>query len=160
MGKQLFADHNPFADCVVRNAAYLPLIRSIKAQKGLTDQQLGDMIGSSQSCINRLMHGKRQMTEEKLQSLFHALEINHSRAYNAVIRLKDWRLYDDAFIILLDDLVGEVLYARENSTQLQIERLPAAAVRHLGMQLNAAIIQNDREVATRRERVEIRSARA
>lgn len=161
MGQDLFADHNPYSDRLVRNDAYLPLIKAAVDRNPMTPREIAASIGMSRSFLNRLLNGKRAMSEEHLQSLFIVLKINPSRAYLAVVQQRDWTTYEDATIVLVDDLIQELLPAlRQKRSLSEMVELSQAAVRHLSSQLTDAIVKNDHEVAERRAKVMISAARA
>ena len=79
----------------------------------------------------------------------------------AVIELGDWRRYDDPNVILVSDLVQVFIpdLDRERTGAI-VAKLPAAAIKHLSSQLTTAIVQNDREVAERRDRLAVNGGRA
>ena len=161
MGRDLVADHNPYSDRLVRNDAYLPLIRAAIAQCAMSPAQVAAALGMSRSFLNRLLNGKRTMTEEHLQSLFMALDINQSRAYIAVVQQRDWTIYEDVSTILVDDLVHELLpVLQQQRSSGTMVKLSQAAVRHISTQLADAIVRNDREVAERHAQVSINVGRA
>ena len=161
MGRDLFADHNPYSDRLVRNDAYLPLIKAAIDRSPLSPAQIAKALCMSRSFLNRLLNGKRSMTEEHLQSLCIILEINQSRAYLAIFQQRDWTTYYDASLVLVGDLIHELLPVLQQQRSLsEIVELSQAAVRHMSTQLADAIVKNDHEVSERRARISISGARA
>ncbi|UVO53805.1 helix-turn-helix transcriptional regulator [Sphingomonas sp. SUN039] len=161
MHTELFEGHNPFAGKLVRNHAFVPLIRAVQRDKRIPSRDLARSVGLTRSFLYRLFNGSRILTEEHIQSLFFALGIDRGRAYIAVIELGDWRRYDDPNVILVSDLVQVFIpdLDRERTGAI-VAKLPAAAIKHLSSQLTTAIVQNDREVAERRDRLAVNGGRA
>lgn len=152
MGQDLFGRYNPYSHRLVRNTAFVPLLREEQRRQHVSTKALAQAVGLSRTHIYKLFEGTRSMTEEQLQSFFIVLGIDRSRAFLAVMELGDWQRYHDPNVVFVADLVQAMLPALEERRRSPTGgQLSAKTVQHLSFQLADALAQNDAEVAERRE---------
>lgn len=137
------------------NDAFVPLIKSIMHDRHLTNVDLAQLTGMSQTKLSRCLTGKRSLDRMTVQIVFHVLEVDALKAQFAVGHLGDWNRYYDPDVEVIAGLVAHlpesVARARGDGERVPVSR---AALARLADHVGSIIARNDQEVLRRRDEIE------